>query len=76
MKTVSRSLLVASLVAAALVGASPVARGATKATYYVSLGDSLAASFQPIGFGPDFEGTEGYAERHCCIGRRRRQQGD
>lgn len=63
MKTVSRLLLVVSLAAGAVVGASPMARAATKAMYYVSLGDSLAASFQPIGFGPDFEGTQGYAEQ-------------
>jgi lysophospholipase L1-like esterase len=57
------TMFAAVALAVVLVGGAPVASAASKATYYVSLGDSLAASFQPIGFGSDFEGTQGYAEQ-------------
>jgi len=57
------TVIAAVALAVVLVGGTPVASAASKATYYVSLGDSLAASFQPIGFGSDFEGTQGYAEQ-------------
>lgn len=57
------TVFAAVALAVVLVGGAPVAWAASKATYYVSLGDSLAASFQPIGFGADFEGTHGYAEQ-------------
>jgi lysophospholipase L1-like esterase len=52
-----RLLILIALCAAFLVGA-PVALADTARTYYVSLGDSLAASEQPDG---DF--TRGYAEQ-------------
>jgi lysophospholipase L1-like esterase len=57
------TVFAAVALAVVLVGGAPLATAASKATYYVALGDSLAASFQPIGFGSDFEGTQGYAEQ-------------
>jgi lysophospholipase L1-like esterase len=51
--------LVFALVAAALL-AVPGAPAASKATYYVSLGDSLAQGFQPIGGPRSPESPPGY----------------
>jgi len=56
-----RSTVVAAVaLAVVLVGQAPIAMAASKATYYVLLGDSLAAGYQPVG--PDFGGSHGYAD--------------
>ena len=61
-----RVTILATLVAALI--AVPIAAASSKATYYVSLGDSLAQGFQPIG-GPDKSGSappgynQGYADQ-------------
>ena len=61
-------LLSVTLVAPAL--AAPGASGAHAKKYYVSVGDSLAASVQPIGDPDDlFRTTDGYAEQLLAIAR-------
>jgi lysophospholipase L1-like esterase len=52
---------VASVCAALATGAS----AATKATYYVSVGDSLAQGYQPIGGPPSPLGVDGYAQGYA-----------
>ena len=53
--------MLAVVVAASVLAATPAASAASKATYYVSVGDSLAQGYQPIGgpFSP--LGVDGYA---------------
>ena len=53
-----RLSILAALVAALI--ATPGARAASKATYYLSLGDSLAQGYQPIGGPWSPTGTSGY----------------
>lgn len=60
-------LAVAAVLGAIAAGAPAGALGASKATYYVSLGDSLAQGYQPVG-GPNsplgFPGyNQGYADQ-------------
>jgi len=57
------SLLLALLAAALLV--VPGAPASSKATYYVSLGDSLAQGFQPIGGPPSPESPPGYNQGYA-----------
>jgi lysophospholipase L1-like esterase len=52
---------VAGVVAASAAGAS----AASKATYYVSVGDSLAQGYQPIGGPPSPLGVDGYAQGYA-----------
>ena len=53
-----------ALLAAALL-AVPGAPAASKATYYVSLGDSLAQGYQPIGGPPSPESPPGYNQGYA-----------
>ena len=59
MKASLRLLLAVATLAMATVGAAGTADAASKATYYLSLGDSAAAGLQPIGFGEN----HGYADQ-------------
>jgi lysophospholipase L1-like esterase len=58
-------LLALAAVASALAATAPSAVAASKATYYVSVGDSLAQGYQPIGgpFSP--LGADGYAQGYA-----------
>jgi hypothetical protein len=49
-------------VASALAATAPGALAASKATYYVSVGDSLAQGYQPIGGPLSPLGIDGYAQ--------------
>lgn len=57
------TVLAAVALAVVLVGGAPIATAASKVTYYVSLGDSLAAGYQPVGSDPHFGGSHGYADQ-------------
>jgi lysophospholipase L1-like esterase len=59
-----RVSLVLAVLAAALLVASG-APAASKATYYVSLGDSLAQGYQPIGGPPSPESPPGYNQGYA-----------
>ena len=60
------SLLVLAVIAGGLAATAPGALAASKATYYVSVGDSLAQGYQPIG-GPLGSplGVDGYAQGYA-----------
>jgi len=58
-------LLVLAAVAVALAATAPGALAASKATYYVSVGDSLAQGYQPIGGPPSPLGVDGYAQGYA-----------
>jgi lysophospholipase L1-like esterase len=60
MKTSMRVLVATAMLGAAIIGTAGTAGAASKATYYVSLGDSAAAGYQPIGYATD---THGYADQ-------------
>jgi lysophospholipase L1-like esterase len=60
-----RPLLALAVVASALAAAAPGALAASKATYYVSVGDSLAQGYQPIGGPPSPLGVDGYAQGYA-----------
>jgi lysophospholipase L1-like esterase len=57
--------VLAVVVAASVLAATSAASAASKATYYVSVGDSLAQGYQPIGgpFSP--LGVDGYAQGYA-----------
>jgi lysophospholipase L1-like esterase len=57
--------LALATVASALAAAAPGALAASKATYYVSVGDSLAQGYQPIGGPPSPLGVDGYAQGYA-----------
>ena len=74
MNTALRRALVAalllSLAVAGTAGAAPGSSGVHAKTYYVSVGDSLAAGVQPIGDPANLYRTSaGYAEQLLAIGR-------
>jgi len=60
-----RPLLALAAVASALAAVAPGALAASKATYYVSVGDSLAQGYQPIGGPPSPLGDVGYARGYA-----------
>jgi lysophospholipase L1-like esterase len=61
-----KSLLALAAVASALPTTAPGAPGASKATYYVSVGDSLAEGYQPIGGPPGASlGVDGYEQGYA-----------
>jgi lysophospholipase L1-like esterase len=61
----STLLLALAAVAGALAATAPGALAASKATYYVSVGDSLAQGYQPIGGPFSALGVEGYAQGYA-----------
>ena len=74
MRSSLRRALVAALlftfIAAGATSAAPGSSGAHAKSYYVSVGDSLAAGVQPIGDAADlFRTTDGYAEQLAAIAR-------
>jgi lysophospholipase L1-like esterase len=58
-------LLALAFVAGALAATTPGAAAASKATYYVSVGDSLAQGYQPIGGPLSPLGVDGYAQGYA-----------
>jgi len=73
MKRLIGLLMATTMLVAAFVGTADSASAASKATYYLALGDSLASGCQPIGppfcFGRDFsvteldQGSQGYTDQ-------------
>jgi lysophospholipase L1-like esterase len=57
--------LALAAVASALAATAPGALAASKATYYVSVGDSLAQGYQPIGGPLSALGVDGYAHGYA-----------
>jgi hypothetical protein len=64
MVRLGRLLLLATVAATCLVFATG-GSAASKATYYVSVGDSLAQGYQPIGGPPSPLGVDGYAQGYA-----------
>jgi lysophospholipase L1-like esterase len=63
---VARFLPIVVVVAAlSALAATSAASAASKATYYVSVGDSLAQGYQPIGGPPSPLGDDGYAQGYA-----------
>lgn len=62
MKHPSGLLVAIVMLAAALVATAGTASAASKVTYYLSLGDSWAAGYQP-GDDPVLGGSHGYADQ-------------
>jgi lysophospholipase L1-like esterase len=58
-------LLALAFVVGALAATAPGAAAASKATYYVSVGDSLAQGYQPIGGPLSPLGVDGYAQGYA-----------
>ncbi len=58
MRQILKLITVAAMIAATLVGTANPGRTSTEPTYYVSLGDSAAAGFQPNG-----QSAQGYADQ-------------
>jgi lysophospholipase L1-like esterase len=60
------SLLALAAIAGAVAATAPGAPAASKATYYVSVGDSLAQGYQPISGPPDSAlGVDGYQQGYA-----------
>jgi lysophospholipase L1-like esterase len=60
-----RVSLLLALLAAALLAVAGASAGGSKATYYVSLGDSLAQGFQPIGGPASRRASPGYNQGYA-----------
>jgi lysophospholipase L1-like esterase len=58
-------LVVVAVVASFLAATAPGTLAASKATFYVSVGDSLAQGYQPIGGPPSPLGEDGYAQGYA-----------
>ena len=58
-------ILVFTAVAAVFAVSAGATQAASKATYYVSVGDSLAQGYQPIGGPPSPLGVDGYAQGYA-----------
>ena len=57
--------LALAAIASALAATAPGALASSKATYYVSVGDSLAQGYQPIGGPLSPLGVDGYAQGYA-----------
>ncbi|MFV2063488.1 MAG: SGNH/GDSL hydrolase family protein, partial [Chloroflexota bacterium] len=70
LRMVTLVLVVLGLSAGPAVGAEPVGVGSDRVTYYLALGDSLAAGYQPIGREEDDRKTRmGYADQLWLMAR-------